>query len=83
MAVRTADSGKSAARIAAVKVALHYLLDNGAEEAVLSLKAMLILCEEAVEVMKKHPVEDSALRMSGTIYSGHIRSFSSRNGPAR
>ncbi len=81
--VGIADAGKPAAQIAAVKVAPHYLLDNGAEEAVLFLEAMLILREEAVEVMKKHPVEGSPLRMSGTINSGHSRSFSSRNRPAR
>ncbi len=81
--VGTADAGEPAARIAAVQVALHYLLDNGAEEAVLFLEAMLILCEEAVEVMEEHAIKDSPLGMSGTINSGHIRSFSSRNGPAR
>ncbi len=81
--VGTADAGKPAARIAAVQVALHNLLDNGTEEAVLFLEAMLIFCEEAVEVMKKHSVKGGPLRMSGTINSGHSRSFSSRNGPAR
>jgi len=32
MAVRTADSGKPAARIAAVEVALDHLLDNGQDK---------------------------------------------------
>jgi hypothetical protein len=34
----TPDAGKPAARIAAVEVALHHILDDGSEEAVLSLE---------------------------------------------
>jgi len=41
--VGTADAGKPATRIAAVKVALDHLLDNGPEETVLLLEAALIL----------------------------------------
>jgi hypothetical protein len=48
MAVRTADAGEPAARVAAVEVALDHLLDNGPEEAILLLKTSLILREEAV-----------------------------------
>jgi len=34
----TPDAGKPAARIAAVQIALHHLLDDGSEEAVVSLE---------------------------------------------
>jgi len=52
MAVRTADAGKPAARVAAVEVTLNHLLDNGAEEPVLFLEAALVLRQEPVEIMK-------------------------------
>jgi hypothetical protein len=52
MAVRTADAGKSTARVAAVEVAFDDLLDDGSEEAVLFLETALILRQEPVEVMK-------------------------------
>jgi hypothetical protein len=82
MAVGTADAGKPAARVAAVEAALHDLLDNWAEEAVLLLEAALILGQEPVEIMEQHPIEDSPLGTSRTINSCHSRSFSSRNRPA-
>jgi hypothetical protein len=63
LAVRTADAGKPAARVAAVEVALDHLLDNGPEEPVFFLKTALILGQEPIEVMKQHPVEDRPLRM--------------------
>ncbi len=47
------------------------------------LETALIFIQEPVEVVEQHPVENSALGMSGTINSGHSRSFSSRNGPGR
>jgi len=56
--------------------------ENRPEEAVLLLEAMLILREEAVEVMEDHPIEDRALGMSGTIDSGHDGRMASRNGPS-
>ena len=82
MAVRTADAGEPAAGIAAVEVALDQLLDNGTEEAVLSLETVLILSQETIEVMKKHLVENRPLGMSRTINPCHNRSFSSGNGPS-
>jgi hypothetical protein len=39
----------------------------------LFLEAALILREEAFEIMKEHPVENGAFRMTGTINSGHSR----------
>ena len=81
--VRTADAGKPAAGVAAVEVTLDHLLDDRAEEAILLLETALILGQETIKVVKKHPVEDSPLRMSGTINSCHSRSFSSRNRPDR
>jgi len=82
MAVRTADAGKPATRMAAVEVALDDLLDDGPEEAVLLLEAALIFCQEPVEVMEEHAVEDGALGMTGTIGSGHGGEKASRNGPS-
>ena len=39
------------------------------EEAVLLLEAALVLSQEAIEMMKHHPVEHGALRMPRTILS--------------
>jgi len=75
------SAGESAARIGAVQVALHDLINDRPEEAVLSLETALILREEAVEVMKRHPVEGSPLRMSGAVGSGHSGTLDSRDGP--
>ena len=71
--VRTANPGKLASGIAAVEVALHYLLDYGAKEAVLFLEALLILGQEPVKVMKQHAVEHGTFRMTGTGHSCHSR----------
>jgi len=68
-AVGTTDAGEPAARVAAVQVALDDLLDNRPEEPVLFLETTLILRQEAIEVMKQHPVEDRPLRMSRAIDS--------------
>ena len=67
--VRTANPGKPAAGVAAVEEALDHLLDDGAEEAVLLLEALLILGQESFEVMEEHPVEHGAFRMAGTVHS--------------
>ena len=82
VAVRTADAGKAAARVAAVEVALHDFLDNRPEEAVLLLKTALVFRQKPIEVMKEHPIQDGALGMSRAIESGHIERMASRNGPA-
>jgi len=82
MAVRTADAGKPALWVAAVQIALNDFFDDGPEEAVLLLKAALVLREKAVEIVEKHSIEDRPLGMSGTIDSGHSQSCSSRNAPA-
>jgi len=37
--------------------------------------------QEAIEVMKKHPVENGPLRMPGTIHSRHGGRNVPRNGP--
>jgi len=71
--VRTPDAGKPAARVAAVEVALDHILDDGSEEAVLSLETGLIFGQELVKVMEEHPVEHGAFRMSGTVNSCHSR----------
>ena len=71
--VRTPDACKPAARITAVQIALDHLLDDGSEEAVLSLETALILGQEALKVMEKHTVEHGAFRMSGAIDSCHSK----------
>ncbi|MGB7297106.1 MAG: hypothetical protein WBC70_16090 [Candidatus Aminicenantales bacterium] len=70
---RTADAGKTAAGVAAVKVALDHLLDDRPEETVLLLETGLIFLKELVKVMEEHPVEHGALRMTGTVNSCHSR----------
>jgi len=67
--VGTTDAGKPTARVAAVQIALHNLLDDRPEEAILLLETALILRQESVEVMKYHPVECSPFRMSRAIDS--------------
>jgi hypothetical protein len=79
--VRTPDTGKPAHRIAAVEILLHNILDHRTQEAVLPLKPALVFSEKLRKVMKKHPIEDGALRMSKTINPCHGRSHTSRNGP--
>jgi hypothetical protein len=81
--VRTPDPGEPAARVAAVKVALDDFLDDRPEKTIFLLEAALILGQEPVEVMKKHPVEDGPLGMTRAVDSWHDRSHSSRNRPDR
>jgi len=79
--VRTADPGKPAVGIAAVKILLDNVLDDRPEVAVLLLKTALILRDKPIEIMENHPVEDGPLRMSRTIDSCHSRNHKSRNEP--
>jgi len=81
-AVRARDSRKSAARVAAVKVFFDDLLYDRPEISVLPLEAALVLRQKALEMMKKHPVENRALGMPGTIHSRHGGRMDSRNGPS-
>jgi len=80
-AVRTADAGKSAARVAAIQVLLHDLFDDRPEIAVLPLEPSLILRQKSLEMVEQHTVEDGPLRMPGTIDSRHGERRASRNGP--
>jgi hypothetical protein len=80
--VRTADAGKPAAGVAAVEVALDHLPVDRPEKTVLPLETNLILCQEPVEMMEEHPVEDGPLRMSRTIDSRHGGRMVSKNGPS-
>ena len=77
-AVRTADAGKPAARIAPVQIAIKDFFDDEPEEAILSLEPALVLGQESLEIIEQRLIEDGALRMSRTINSCHSRSFSSR-----
>ena len=79
--VRTTDAGKPAARVAALEVALDHLLDDRSKKAVLFLETALIVRQEAVKIVKEHPVQDGAFRISRTIHSGHDGRMASRNGP--
>jgi hypothetical protein len=81
MAVRAADPGEAGARIAAVEIALDDLPDDRPEMTVLLLEAALVGCQESVEVMEQHPIEDRALRMARTIDSRHIGATDSRSVP--
>ncbi len=67
MAVGTTDAGEPAARIAAIEVSFNDFLDDGPEEARLLLEAALVFCQETVEVMKQHSIEDGSLGMPRTI----------------
>jgi hypothetical protein len=49
--------------------------------AALLLKAALVLGQEALEIVKQHPVEYCPLRMPGTIDSCHGRRHVPRNRP--
>jgi len=80
-ALGTPDSGKPAARVAAVQVALDDFLNDRPEEAVLLLEAALVFSQEALQMMEDHPVEDRALRMPGTIDSRQGGRNVPRNGP--
>jgi len=71
-AARTADPGEPAARIAAIEVLFDQLFDDRTEEAVFTLKTLLILRDETLEMMEQHPVEDGAFRMARTVDSRHI-----------
>jgi hypothetical protein len=50
---------------------LHDLLDDRPEKTVLPVETLLILRDEPLEMMEKHPVEDGPLRTSRTIDSHH------------
>ncbi len=77
----TADAGKSATGVTAVEIALDHLLDDGPEETVLLLKAVLIFSQELVKVMEEDAVKDGALRMSRPVDSCHGKDRNSKNEP--
>jgi hypothetical protein len=66
---------------ATVEILLHDGLDDRPEIAVGLLETLLILRDETLEMMEKHPVEDGPRRMSGTIDSRHSRRKAPRNEP--
>jgi len=80
-AARAPDPSKSAARIAAVEIALDDIVDDRPEEAVFPFKTPLIFRDEPLEMMKKHPVENGAFRMARAVDSRHIGNEVSRNAP--
>jgi len=65
----TPDPGKSAARIAAVKITLDHILDVRPEITIVPLEPALVFCDEPLEMMEKHPVENGAFRMARTVDS--------------
>ena len=76
-----ANQGESAPRISAVEILLDDLLDHRPEEPVLQFKAAIVLRQEALKMMGKHPVENRPLRMPRTIDSRHGGINVSRIGP--
>jgi hypothetical protein len=80
-AARAADPGEPAAGIATVKVLLDHLFDDRTEIPVFTLETLFIFRDEPLEMMKKHPIEDGAFRMTRTVDSRHIQDRRSRNGP--
>ena len=79
--VRTANPSKSAARVATIQITLHDLLDDKPEVAIFLLEAALILSQKLVEVMKQHPIEHRALRMTRTVDSWHRGKNDAENEP--
>jgi hypothetical protein len=79
--VWTPDAGKSTLRVAAVKILVHNLLDNGTKIAIISLKSVLIFQEKSIEAMKKHSIENSPFWMTLVIDPCHGRDRDSGNGP--
>ncbi|MGB6340732.1 MAG: hypothetical protein WBF32_13250 [Candidatus Aminicenantaceae bacterium] len=75
------DAGKSAHRIAAVKITLNHLLDYRTEIPVLFLEPVLIFSKESLEIIKKHPVKHRVFRMSLAVDPCHGREDDSRNRP--
>jgi len=53
----TANSCKSAHRIATVEITLDHLLDYRTQVAILSLKPVLVFSEKLLEAMKEHPIK--------------------------
>ena len=46
------------------------------------LESALVFGQELIEVVEKHPIKDSPLRMARTIDSRHGGRMASRNGPS-
>jgi len=80
-AARTADPGKPAAGIAAIKILLDDVFDDGTEIAIVPLESVLVFRDESFKIMKEHPIEDRLLRTTRTIYSCHSRNVRSRIEP--
>ena len=58
MAVRAADPGKARARVPAVEIALDDFPDDRPEIPILLLEPALVLPQEPLKIMEKHPIED-------------------------
>jgi di/tripeptidase len=80
-AARAPDPSKSAAGVAAVKIALDDLLDDRPEITIVPLEPALVFGDEPLEMMKKHPVENGAFRMTRAVDSRHIGNEVPRNAP--
>jgi hypothetical protein len=81
VAVRAADPGEAGARMPAVEIALDDLLDDRPEMTELLLNKALVDCQDPVEVMEQHPIEDRALRLARTGDSRHAGRADSRSMP--
>jgi hypothetical protein len=52
---------------------MYFSTRSGSGIAILPLETVFIFGQEALEMMRQHPVKDCPLRMSRTIDSGHDR----------
>ena len=73
--------GKARAGVAAVEVFLDHFFDHRTKEAIFLLKTLLIFRDKPLEMMKEHPIEDGAFRMTRTVDSRHIGKARSKSVP--
>jgi hypothetical protein len=81
--VGTPDAGKSAHRIAAVKILLNHILDHRTEETILSLKPALVFSEKLRKVTKKHKIKNRVFWMTLTVNPCHGSRDDSKIVPGR
>lgn len=71
-AARAPDPGKSAAGIAAVKIAQDHVFDDRPEITIVPLEAAFVFGYEPLDMIKKHSIENGAFRMTRTVNSRNI-----------
>jgi hypothetical protein len=63
-AVGTADAGKPATGVAAIKIFFEDVLDDRPEISIVLLEPALVFGDEPLKMMKKPPVEKGRFRMT-------------------